>query len=384
MAMATPKLTIISPSLYNHGNGVSQVVRDLSSECHLQGLPLEVLALACADDTASFRDDLPFPHRLLPMRGPREFGYAPGLHAALLHADAQVFHDHSVWRYSGIVAESVGRSRNIPVIVSPHDGLSRWSMAAHPFKKRLALLAYQRRGLQAAALLHATAESEAEDMRALGLRQPIAVIPNGIVLPPRVAREEADRGPRIVLFLSRLHPRKGLPNLIGAWAKVRPKGWKLLVAGPDFKGHQAETARAVRAAGLSDCVEFLGPVYGKAKWSLFARASLFVLPTFSENFGLVVAEALACGVPAIVTKGAPWREVETEGCGWWTDLGVEPLAAALDAATRLSPDVLRTMGARGSALVESKYTWPRFAGQMIETYRWVNGEGDKPTFVDGA
>lgn len=178
-----------------------------------------------------------------------------------------------------------------------------------------------------------------------------------------------------MLFLGRIHPVRGLLELVEAWRIARPEGWKMIIAGPDEGGHQQIVEAAIHQAGLQDDFEFTGSVYGDEKKALYRSADIFVLPTFSENFGLVVAEALACGVPVITTKGAPWQGLQTHRCGWWIDIGVEPLVAALREAMNLPPDTLREMGQRGRAYVEQNFGWPGIAQQMLSVYRWVLGVG---------
>ena len=137
----------------------------------------------------------------------------------------------------------------------------------------------------------------------------------------------------------------------------------------------------MREAGVESEFSFAGPVQEARKWDFFARADLFVLPSFSENFGLVVGEALAAGVPAITTRGTPWQELVTQRCGWWVDVGVEPLAAALREAVACSDAERAEMGRRGRRLVEEKYAWPAVARQMKAFYEWVLGGGPTPGCV---
>ena len=153
-----------------------------------------------------------------------------------------------------------------------------------------------------------------------------------------------------------------------------------MIAGPDEGGHRWEVEAAVRQAGLESCVEFIGPVEGEAKAALYRRADVFVLPSFSENFGLVVAEALASGVPVIATKGTPWEGLVAHRCGWWVEIGVEPLVAALREATALSGEERRAMGERGRRFAE-QFGWPHIAEQMHAVYRWVLGEEPRPECV---
>ncbi len=292
-----------------------------------------------------------------------------------------LLHSHGLWTPVNHWTARLARRAGIPLVIQPRGMLEPWALAYRSWKKRLALLLYQRRDLASAVLLVATAEQEAENFRQLGLRQPIAIIPNGTDLPEWRDRADPQGSPRKMLFLSRIHPVKGLLNLVQAWKTVRPSGWKMVVAGPDEGGHQQIVEAAIRQAGLQDDFTFTGSVYGDEKEALYRSADVFVLPTFTENFGLVVAEALACGVPVITTKGAPWEGLLTHRCGWWIDIGVEPLAAALREATTLPPDTLRDMGQRGRVYVEQNFGWPGIAEQMLSVYRWVLGQGDPPDCV---
>ena len=263
--------------------------------------------------------------------------------------------------------------------------LSAWALGHKAWKKRLAWWLYQRRDLESARVLHATSAAEAEDIRRLGLRQPVAIIPNGVALPPQEAMGQ--RAPaasrRTALFLSRIHPGKGLLDLVQAWHKLRPSGWRVLVAGPDEENHRAAVEQAISERRLDGYFKFLGPVGDDRKWEVFGQADLFVLPTKSENFGIAIAEALAAGVPVITTKAAPWQELESHRCGWWVDVGVEPLVAALREATAASPEVLREMGLRGRELVRERYSWPKIAQEMKAVYEWVLGRGPRPGCVEG-
>lgn len=292
-----------------------------------------------------------------------------------------LLHSHGLWTPVNHWTARLACRAGIPLVIQPRGMLEPWALAYRSWKKRLALLLYQRRDLVSAVLLVATAEQEAENFRQLGLRQPIAIIPNGTDLPEWRDRVDPKGSPRTMLFLSRIHQKKGLLNLVRAWQIVRPTGWKMVIAGPDEGGHQQIVDAAIQQAGLQDDFEFTGSVYGDAKEALYRLAEVFVLPTFSENFGLVVAEALACGVPVITTKGAPWEGLHTHRCGWWIDIGVEPLAAALREATALPPDTLRDMGRRGRAYVEQNFGWPHIAQQMLSVYRWVLGQSEKPDCV---
>jgi glycosyltransferase involved in cell wall biosynthesis len=198
------------------------------------------------------------------------------------------------------------------------------------------------------------------------------VVPNGMDLPvPDGKRHALTAGPdrrRIALFLSRIHPVKGLPMLIEAWARLRPAGWELHIAGPDESGHLLHVQAQIKAGGLSDSVRILGPVSAAQKSTVFAQADLFVLPTHSENFGMVIAEALAHGVPVLTTKGAPWPMLTDRRCGWWVEANAEGIADGLMAATSCAPAELCAMGQRGRALIQEQFGWPRIGERFVTLY----------------
>jgi glycosyltransferase involved in cell wall biosynthesis len=289
-------------------------------------------------------------------------------------------HDHGLWLPTNHAAARAAAHAGVPYVVSTRGMLTAWALQFNASKKKVAWALYQRRDLRSARLFHATAQEEVEDIRRVGLRQPIALVPNGVEIPDRVLTQPPDRTTRKALFLSRIHPKKGLLNLVKAWGEVRPQGWELVLAGPDEGDHRAEVERMIRELRLEG-VTWTGEVDDQAKWGLYYDADLFVLPTFSENFGIVVAEALAAGVPAITTTGAPWAVLEERGCGWWIDTGVEALVAALEEATALPYERRLEMGKRGRRYVEEELSWDHVAAEMRAAYAWLLGEGPRPDSV---
>jgi len=296
---------------------------------------------------------------------------------------SDIYHLHGIWSPVLHWAMQSAQRKQKVIILQPRGMLEPWALSYKSWKKTLGLKLYQQRDLASASLFIATSEQEAKSIRRVGLKQPIAVIPNGIELAIPSSRSDVQRSKyaiRTVLFLSRIHPKKGLVNLIKAWAKLQPVNWRLVIAGPDEGGHLAEVMAEARSSNVEKTIEYIGEVDGAVKSEVYLNADIFVLPTFSENFGVVVAEALAHGLPVITTCGAPWQDLQTYRCGWWIDTGFEPLTAALSEAILLSDEERKTMGQRGRAYVE-RYHWGNIANQTSDVYRWLVSKGPKPNCV---
>jgi glycosyltransferase involved in cell wall biosynthesis len=324
--------------------------------------------------------------------GPRRFALSFSGERRSRMAGVDVVHQHGLWTAQSRITEAF-RSRNIPAVVAPHGSLAPYARRRSWWKKRIALALFERRNLQLASCLHATSQQELRDIREFGLRAPVALIPNAVsrswiesqAEPERFRRLHGSDGhTRVMLFLARVHPIKGLPLLLEALAleRHRLRDWRLVIAGPDADGHREKLARQAERLGVSEMIDFVGLVADeKEKRGLFANADLFVLPTHTENFGIVIAEALACGVPVVTTHGAPWRELEEHGCGWWVPVHPRAIADALvDAAARPAAE-LRAMGERGRALVGACYVWSIVAERSLALYSWLRGGAARPDFV---
>jgi glycosyltransferase involved in cell wall biosynthesis len=375
------KLTHVIPAIADEASGPSYSVTRLCQSLIDSGESVTLASLEWAHMAAK-------PAYLKTFQlgmGPRRLGRSPEMKRWLVDSctrgDVDLLHMHSMWMMPNVYPGQAAMSCSVPLVVSPRGTLSNWALRNGSFTKSIFWPFIQKPALQAMTCVHATADSEYEEIRRMGFRQPVAVIPNGVDIP-KLPLDPAKSTTRTLLFLGRIHAKKGLDMLLPAWRAVQDRfpEWCLRIVGPDNDGHlQAMKRMAIELS--VERVEFSGALLGAEKWSAFAKAEVFVLPTYSENFGMAVAEALAAGKPAIVTKGAPWQGLITEGAGWWIDIGIDPLVACLEEVLSQSPIELATMGGRGRLWMGEKYSWQHVAMQMSETYRWILHGGSRPAYV---
>jgi glycosyltransferase involved in cell wall biosynthesis len=297
-------------------------------------------------------------------------------------------HDHGIWGLTNIASAHAARCAGVPYVLHTHGMLEPWALQFKARKKQLAWAAYQRRIVAGSSALVATSDQERDSVKRLFPKHPVAVIPNGVpfpqTVPNRAARSATDRAN--LLFMSRVHPVKNLFGLVQAWAEVcstpSRKRWMLQIAGPDELDHTREVMALVHSLGLESRVEFLGPVGENNKDKQLEAADLFVLPSFSENFGIVVAEALAYGLPVIASKGTPWSGLVQHRCGWWADPAPGSLARALADAIDLSNAERHCMGRRGRDFAQGAFSWDGIGLSTMQLYEWVMGRTSVvPSFV---
>ncbi len=374
------KVIHVVPAISEEASGPSYSVVRLCESLIAQGEEVTLAALDWAPMASppSFLKAFPLGW------GPRRVGRSPAMKRWLAEqaasGAAELIHNHSLWMMPNVYPGQVARGRHLPLIVSPRGTLSAWAFGSGSRIKRFFWPALQRPALAATTCLHATAQAEYEDIRRMGFQQPVAIIPNGIDIPDLPAK--VPRQQRTLLFLGRVHPKKGLDMLLPAWRAVQDRfpEWQLRIVGPDNSGYLSQIRRMVADLRL-ERIEFCGAVYGERKWQAYRQAELFVLPTYSENFGMSVAEALAAGTPAIVSKGAPWAGLAQRGAGWWIDIGLDSLVACLEEALARTASELAEMGLRGRQWMEAEYSWAHIGQQMAETYRWVTSARNKPTWI---
>jgi poly(glycerol-phosphate) alpha-glucosyltransferase len=419
------KTCCVTASVSRKAGGLFQSVRYLHLELsRFAGVGVEVVALE--DEFTA--EDLPQWHPLsvqtLPVRGPRSFGYSSGFKPALDKGQYDLLHVHGIWMYPSCAALCWHRNTGMPHIISPRGMLDHWALRNSRWKKRLAGWLYENAHLREAACLHALCESEARAMRAFGLKNPICIIPNGIDLPSLVESSELrvessifDRfaqGRKVLLYLGRIHPKKGLVNLLRAWKQtLNPQpstlnSWVLAIAGWDQGGHEAELKRLCDEMGIAwldirehrtsnvqhptsniwtpdarppTSIVFLGPQFGEDKAACYRNCDAFILPSFSEGLPMVVLEAWAYGKPVLMTPECNLPEGFAANAALRIEPSVESIVQGLQELFRTPHSTLRNLGDNGRALVAEKFAWPKIASEMKAVYDWVLGGGPKPGCV---
>ncbi|GAC1355886.1 MAG: glycosyltransferase [Acidobacteriaceae bacterium] len=298
-------------------------------------------------------------------------------------------HIHGLWEQSTAIAAPTARALRKPYILSAHGMLEAWALTNKRLKKKIYAALFERANVRGSACLHALTHAEARDYRRFGATGPIAVIPNGVTVPNSadpalfLAQHPALQGKKILLFLGRIHYKKGLDLLIQAWSRLAanyPEA-HLVLAGPDFEGTRASVEKLIQEKQLSSSVLFTGMLRNELKWSALAAAQGFVLPSYSEGLSVSVLEAMGLGLPVIVTEQCNLPEVKELEAGWQIQSEAEQLTSAIREFLSNSAEANSEIGSRGRNLVLTRYNWSTVSERMAELYRWVQG-GPKPASVE--
>jgi len=381
---------LVTAHLTRAGGGVFTSVRQLARALGAQP-DLEVEVLGPAPRGNGLPDWSPLHPRTAGRVGPAFYAYAPGLVRQMMGADLDLVHLHGLWMHTSEATLAFTRKTRRPHLVSPHGMLDPWALENSRWKKRLAATFFEDANLGSAACLHALNPAEEKAIRDYGFTGPICVIPNGIDLPP--AGEILQPAPwwtksapeiKTLLYLGRIHPKKGLPNLLKAWSRLdgdSHKTWRLVIAGWDENRHQIMLRRMAQALHIESTVIFPGPLYGDEKKGAFHHSEGFILPSLSEGLPMVLLEAWAYGKPVLMTPQCNLPE------GYEADaaIRIEPTAESIDEALKgflAMGDAKRNrIGANGHALVSQRFAWPVIAAEMAGIYRWLAGDTPRPATV---
>ena len=283
----------------------------------------------------------------------------------LLAFKPDIVHVHALWDPIVHVALKYAHRYHYPIIHSTHGMLTPWALNNKKLKKKIAWSLYQKKDLLGVNTFHVTAQEEKNDLQSLGFKQNIEIIPLGIEAPSM--KDEILKENKI-LFMSRVHPKKGVLDLVEAWDQIKDENWKIVICGPDDDNHLIEVRKKIKELKLEKFFIIEGPVSGMQKELLLRECRLFVLPTYSENFGIVILEALSYGMPVITTVGAPWKCINDYSCGKWTEIGTTPLVKALKELLYSPASTWDTMEKNARHLAINKYSWDIIIEQLIRVY----------------
>lgn len=294
-----------------------------------------------------------------------------------------IIHYQGVWSPCYHKIAKIARKKNIAYIVSPRGMLEPWSLSQKKWKKKIAMWLYQKKDLEKAACIYTTAQMEKDHIEDLNLNVPTCIIPNGIEIKDYPCRVSQLNIKKQVLFLSRIHKKKGIEILLRTWRNLYKdyEGWTLVIAGNGENDYIDNLSSLIRKLYLSDSVSIIGPIFGTSKRNIYQESSLFCLPSYSENFGMVIAEAMSCGIPVITTRFCPWEILNATKTGWCIDLTPENLEYAMREAMDMNSDDLYSMGQRASILIDENFNYLNIARKTQKLYNWILNKSEKPDFV---
>ena len=385
---------MLSPSLSRDAGGIFEIERNLSQSLFtLPDVKVDVLGLWDEHTEADRSSWQPLSPTVVKTRGPRAFGYGPELMNMLESQNPDLVHLHALWMYTSVAALRWSRQTGRPHLVTINGMLDAWAVNNSGWKKRLAGWAYERANLREAACLQVNTEKELQSVRNYGIDTPACIIPNGVELPDESENQSppwADVIPakqNVLLFLGRLHPKKGLSELFQAWKQWKNADpgssamWDLAVIGWDDGGHEEQLRNEVKKRGIEESVHFLGPQFGKEKAAAFSYADAFILPSYSEGFPMAVLEAWSYRLPVLKTPPCNIPEGFEREAAYRIDPNVDSIVSGLDALLTKPPDIRKAMGQRGRELVEDQFTWKQVAQSMKSVYQWMLGKARAPDCV---
>lgn len=393
------KILHIVPSISPVRGGVSQAVLELVKALRDAQIDAEI---ATTNDNGADLLDVPlgkrldykqvpvrfFPRFSPPLPAVREFALSHPLTTWLWQhlAEYDLLHVHALFSYPSTVAMAIARLQNRPYVVSPHGLLCTWSLQQSTLKKRLFLTLIERANLNQAQAISYTILKEQQEAIPLGLKPTNYLLPLGLYLPQIIPEArlrlrqwlQIPETEFVILFMSRLHYKKGLDYLIPALGKIAHQRFTFVIAGSGTPEYEAEIETLLMQAGIANRTYRPGFVTGELKALLLQGADLFTLTSHSENFGVAVLEALAVGLPVVVTPGVALASVvQQHELGYVPELDVNAIASAIQSCLN-HPETLKEMSDRARQVVVKEYTWDCIATQLLKIYQLIHHSHETP------
>ena len=382
------RIAQIVPCLGVNSGGPSRSVYDLSKGLREAGVDLKIITQDYANNPNIVSNDWII---ALPVEKVKIFEFnlefKKLLSTQIEQNEFQLFHINSVFSYPSHIAAALALKAGIPYVIAPRGSLYKSAMeVSSKWKKRLYNTLFLKKQLNHASAVHTTCVEEMDALRQMGITSPIAIIPNSITLPSEKTEIETPDILR-VCHLGRINPKKNIIGLLKAWHKsglAQNKNAELLIIGAaqleKEKAYLSKLHNLEVELNINN-IRWVGPKDGKEKEMLLRSCSYLIMPSFSENFGMVVPEALQYGIPVIASKGTPWKVLEEKQCGWWVDIDETSLANSLIRLCNINNDTRIKMGQRGQTLVYERFSTEGVSRMQMELYSWILGECEKPSFV---
>lgn len=357
------KIALVAEYISRNNGGIFPVMSELAAEFTARGH--EVCLFGAMDEYAE--EDCggrQINYRTAPVVWRRGIRYCPSLRQMLTAFAPDLIHIHGMWCYPEVAAASLG----VPYLVSPHGMLDPWALRNSQLKKRLFAALFEHRVFAGARAIHALCASEAASIQNFHPGKSVATIPNGVAVPAEISPLPTADGKKQLLFLGRLHPKKGVENLLRAFLRLNHADWRLVIAGWDQNGYQNMLETIWRAAGSPECVVFAGPVFGEQKERMLRRSSAFILPSFSEGLPMAVLEAWSYRLPVLMTDFCNLPEGFAANAALRIEPDEELLTRQLGEFFAMSDGGLADLGGRGQALVRDRFTWQKVADSFLHWY----------------
>lgn len=346
------------------------------------------------DEKNQFIERFSIPWNNCKPNGPSKIKYSAELRSRLNSelGNGYIIFSNNLWNYPAFLSAFIAQTKALPHIVSIRGSLYPWSLSQGKLRKKIAWFLFQQRSLQRASLVHVTCADEYHAVRELGITSPVAIVPHGInyddyqELPQKqVCFEHLNlcKEKKYVLFMSRLHKKKGLDLLLDVWVELVKEfpNWCLLVVGPDYSNYTKKINVLASDHMISDNIKVLGMLTGHDKQAVLGVSDIFTLPSYTENFGVVIGEAMAAGLPTITTTGVPWSEINSWNCGQQIELSHENLFNSMKSLMGQDENSLKTMSKNAKSLIKSNYSWSAQAEKFGQALNYVVNSKPAPGVV---